>query len=49
MFGAHRHPTIMRENASVNAYVGDARPGRDVREVGDPQLVRTVRVELAVD
>jgi hypothetical protein len=49
MFGAHRHPTIIRENASVNAHVGDARPGRHERQVGDPQPVRTISVELAVD
>ncbi len=49
MFDAHRQPTIILENASVKSHVGDARQGRHERQVGDPKLVRTISVELAVD
>ena len=37
-----------REDVDDERHIDEARPGRDVGDVGDPELVRAARVELAV-
>jgi len=44
-----REQTIIRKNTSANAYVSDTRQGRHERQVGNPQSVRTVSDELAIN
>lgn len=46
MSDAHLHPTSVCETTSVRTQGGVARPGRNVREVGDPQLVHATDIEL---
>lgn len=45
-----RQPTMRRANTSMTkVHIQPARPGRDIREVADPQLVLPLGAELPVD
>ena len=45
-----RQPTMNREYASItNAWVGEARPGRNIGDVGNPKTVRTVGLEATIN